>query len=232
MSKNRKIVLDTETTGLDYIMSDRIIELAAIELLDDKETGKEFHTYINPKIKIEESGQKIHGITDELVKDKPFFSDIAQDFLDFVGDSIIIAHNAEFDRCFLNLELGLLKRTSIKREQFIDSLALVKSLFRGEKASLDDLCLRFGIDTSSRQNHHGALIDSKLLAKVYINIISYINNNFGLDKKILKNLFNKEESKLNYKKQDFSYRSFELKEEEKEQHYAFLAKIKKPLWKK
>lgn len=230
MKQSRKIVLDTETTGLDYLINDRVIEIAAIELINDKELGREFHTYINPNIKIDEAGIKIHGITNDFVKDKPYFNEIANDFLDFIGDSLIIAHNAEFDRSFLNLELYLIQKNILPKKNFIDTLTLARTLFKGEKVALDDLCLKFNIDASSRINYHGALIDTKLLAQVYIEITNIINNNISLNKKDINKIIKQEKNKFSYKKQNFPYRNFKIKDEDQDNHTKFLNKIKRSTW--
>lgn len=230
MKQNRKIVLDTETTGLDYLIKDRVIEIAAIEIINDKELGKEFHTYINPNIKIDDAGVKIHGITNEFVKDKPYFNEIADDFLNFIGDSLIIAHNSEFDRSFLNLELYLLQKPILLKNKFIDTLTLSRNLFKGEKVSLDELCLKFNIDASSRLKHHGALIDTKLLAQVYIEITNIINNNISLNKKDINKILKKSNSNYTYKKQIFPYRDFKLKNEDNNNHTEFLEKKNISIW--
>lgn len=173
----RQIVLDTETTGFSFKDGDRLLEIGAIEMLDRKVTGETFHIYLNPEREIPESAIRIHGITNEFVKDKPLFDEkIASSFIDFIKDSQVIIHNASFDLSFLNGELGKLnkeKKTSFKNlEQYcdvIDSLKLANEKFLGSRNNLDALCRRFGIDNSAR-DLHGAVLDAQLLAEVYLEL--------------------------------------------------------------
>ncbi|MGV3278952.1 DNA polymerase III subunit epsilon [Rickettsiales bacterium LUAb2] len=231
--RNRKIVLDTETTGLNYLLNDRIVEIAAVEIIDDQELGKEFHYYINPEREIPEESTRIHGISNDDVKDKPIFASIADEFEEFIADSIIIAHNAEFDRNFINLELGRLNKQILAKNRYIDTLQIAREQFKGEKVSLDNLCDKFSIDKSSRDKFHGALIDVKLLAKVYNKLLSISKNQNGLLINDNSLIMNKDNNKVNFKKQDFLYRDFKLADEIYTQHQQFLAtKIKNPIWNK
>lgn len=230
---DRKIILDTETTGLKAIEGDRILEIAAIELFNDKEIGKEFHIYCNPEKLIDPESTKIHGITNEFVEDKPKFKDIADDFLKFIGDSLIIAHNSEFDRGFLNTELDKCNMPIIPFNRFIDTLQIARKLFKGEKVSLDNLCVKFNIDLTSRKDHHGALIDIKLLAKVYYNLISHpsysVSNISDNNEFLLKKQNNKE---VISKAKDFSHRVFNISNEDLNKHQEFIKnKLKDSLWK-
>lgn len=166
----RQIVLDTETTGLDPGQGHRIIEIGCVELVDRKLTGRHFHQYINPERQIDEGAQQVHGITLESLQDKPVFSRVADDFLEFVEGSELVIHNAPFDLGFLNYELGLLgPNRGVLEEacQILDSLVLARQMHPGQRNSLDALCKRYAIDNSQRELH-GALLDAELLAEVYL----------------------------------------------------------------
>lgn len=168
--KDRFIALDTETTGLSYQEGDRIIEIGAVEVIGNLETGNRFHVYINPyPQKVNPDAFKVHGISDEMLKDKPKFRSIYRDFLDFIGDSPLVIHNAAFDMGFLNEEFGRLSLKPIENK-IIDSLRVAREKHPGAKASLDHLCIRYGVDNSDRELH-GALIDATLLARVYVKLM-------------------------------------------------------------
>ncbi len=175
----REIVLDTETTGFEPGEGDRIVEIGAVELLGHVPTGRTYHQYINPQRSMPEEAFAVHGLGDEFLADKPVFKDIAQDFVDFVGDSKMVIHNAAFDMKFLNAELGWLNRPLLPMDQAIDTLAIARRRFPGSPASLDALCRRFGIDNSSR-TLHGALLDSEILAEVYLELIGGRQPDFAL----------------------------------------------------
>ncbi|WP_226780003.1 DNA polymerase III subunit epsilon [Oceaniglobus trochenteri] len=166
----REIVLDTETTGFDPETGDRIVEIGAVELLNHMPTGRTFHEYINPERFMPQEAFEVHGLGDDFLRDKPKFAAIGQKFLDFVGDAKLVIHNAAFDIKFLNAELGWMGLPKLPWEQAIDTLAIAKKRFPGSPASLDALCRRFGIDNSSR-TLHGALLDSEILAEVYLELI-------------------------------------------------------------
>ncbi len=166
----REIVLDTETTGLDPKSGHRIVEIGCVELINHIPSGAEFHHYINPERDIPEEVVAIHGITNAQVADKPVFADIADTFLDFLGDARLIIHNADFDMKFLNWELDLAKRPTIAMERVVDTLALARRKHPAGPNSLDALCKRYGIDNAHR-TRHGALLDSLLLAEVYLELI-------------------------------------------------------------
>jgi DNA polymerase-3 subunit epsilon len=167
----REIILDTETTGLDPRSGHRVIEIACIELEDFIPTGKSFHRYIHPDREIDVEAERVHGISLASLTGKPRFDDpdVADAFLEFVGDSPLIAHNADFDRGFINWELELSGRRSLPQPQWIDTLAMAKKRFPGMYNSLDALCKRFKISLAEREKH-GALIDCKLLAQVYLEL--------------------------------------------------------------
>jgi DNA polymerase III subunit epsilon len=167
MAGLREVCFDTETTGLSA-EHDRVAEIAAIELIDYIPTGREFHCYINPQRRMPEEATRIHGLTDEFLKDKPKFQEIIDDFLQFVGDASLVAHNAQFDFKMVNSELRRLRKPPLKNIM-IDTVALSKIKFPGAKASLDDLCRRFGIDLSKRTTHT-AILDTRLLGAVYLEL--------------------------------------------------------------
>ena len=175
----REIVLDTETTGLDPVTGDRIVEIGAVELWNHLPTGKTFHKYLNPERNMPEEAQAVHGLTEEFLKDKPVFSQIADDFLTFIKGSKLVIHNASFDMKFINAELVLAKKKELPGNIAIDTLGLARKRFPGSPASLDALCRRFNIDNSAR-TLHGALLDSEILAEVYLELIGGRQPDFGL----------------------------------------------------
>lgn len=167
----REIVLDTETTGLDPRQGHRLIEIACIELVDMLPTGAHFHCYIHPDRDIEPEAEKVHGISLAFLEGKPRFHEacVVEKFLEFVGDSVLVAHNAKFDAGFVNHELGLCKRDELHIDRWVDTLGLAQKRFPGMYNSLDALCKRFKISLEGREKH-GALIDSHLLAAVYLEL--------------------------------------------------------------
>ena len=166
----REIVFDTETTGLDCLAGDRLIEIGCVELLNHIPTGRTFHRYVNPKRAVAYEAGLVHGLTDEFLRSQPGFEDIVEEFSEFVGDSALGAHNAGFDRGFINMELGLCGRPPISEQRFVDTLVLARQRHPNAPNSLDALCARYAIDTSARSKH-GALIDAKILAEVYLELI-------------------------------------------------------------
>jgi len=188
----REIVLDTETTGFEPYEGDRIVEIGAIELMGHVPTGRTYHQYINPQRAMPAAAFGVHGIGPDLLeppqnpkpgqetlRDKPLFKDIAQDFVDFIGDAKLVIHNAAFDIKFLNAELKWMNLPQIPWDQAIDTLAIARKRFPGSPASLDALCRRFNIDNSSR-TLHGALLDSEILAEVYLELIGGRQPDFAL----------------------------------------------------
>ena len=165
----RQIVLDTETTGLDPTLGHRIIEIAAVEVVNRRVTDRRFHSYVNPERDSDEAALQIHGLTREFLRDKPKFSDIVEDFLDFVRGAEVLMHNAAFDIAFINYELALLKREEIAAccADIVDTLKLAREMHPGKRNALDTLCERYQIDNSAR-TLHGALLDAQLLAEVYL----------------------------------------------------------------
>ena len=165
----RKIVLDTETTGLDFRTGDRVIEIGCVELRGRQLTGQRYHAYINPQRVIDPGAIAIHGLTNEFLADKPKFADVAADFMAFVRGAELVIHNAAFDVGFLNNELGLLQQENIEQlcSEVTDTLRMAREMRPGKKNNLNALCSEFGVDNSGRQLH-GALLDAELLADVYL----------------------------------------------------------------
>lgn len=175
----REIVLDTETTGLDPNTGDRVVEIGAVELYNHMATGETYHQYINPERDMPQEAFQVHGLSEEFLSDKPVFKHIGQAFLDFVGDAKLVIHNASFDMKFLNAELRWMGLPELPWEQAIDTLAIARKKFPGAQVSLDALCRRFSIDNSAR-TLHGALLDSEILAEVYLELIGGRQPDFGL----------------------------------------------------
>ena len=166
----RELVLDTETTGLDHGSGHRIVEIGIIELENHVPTGNYFHYYLNPERDSDEKALQVHGLSRKFLNDKPKFSDIAEEFIDYISNSKIIIHNASFDINFINAELERCNIKKLSEDNVIDTLTLAKKKFLGQSVSLDSLCKRYNIDLSER-NIHGALKDAKLLASVYLELI-------------------------------------------------------------
>jgi len=175
----REIVLDTETTGLDPFDGHRIVEIGGVELHNHMPTGRTYHQYINPQRDMPDEALAVHGITQEFLADKPVFADIAQGFLDFVGDAKLVIHNASFDMKFLNAELKWVDKAQLPDAQALDTLLIARKKFPGAQNSLDALCRRFNVDNSARDKH-GALLDSEILAEVYLELIGGRQPDFGL----------------------------------------------------
>jgi DNA polymerase III subunit epsilon len=166
----REIVLDTETTGLDPIRGDRLVEVGCIELFNCMPTGQTFHRYMNPERDMPAEAFAVHGLSTEFLASKPLFSEVVEEFLAFIGDAPLVIHNASFDISFINAELDRIKRPVILKERLVDTLLLARRKHPGVSNRLDDLCSRYAID-NSRRTKHGALLDAELLAEVYIDLI-------------------------------------------------------------
>ena len=175
----REIVLDTETTGFDPQSGDRIVEIGAIELVRHMPTTNVFHEYIDPERSMPQEAFEVHGLGDDFLRGKPKFAQIGQKFLDFVGDAKLVIHNAAFDMKFLNAELKWMGLPTLPYDRAIDTLDIARRKFPGSPASLDALCRRFGIDNGAR-TLHGALLDSEILAEVYLELIGGRQPDFGL----------------------------------------------------
>ena len=175
----REIVLDTETTGLDPESGDRIVEIGAVELFNHMPTGRTYHQYINPERPMAQEAFEVHGLGDDFLRDKPVFATIAEAFLAFASDAKLVIHNAAFDMKFINTELSRLAYPPIPFGRAVDTLALARQKYPGSPASLDALCRRFNIDNAAR-TLHGALLDSEILAEVYLELIGGRQPDFGL----------------------------------------------------
>ncbi len=175
----REIVLDTETTGFEPSEGHRIVEIGAVELYNHLPTGRTYHQYINPERPMPKEAFEVHGLGDDFLRDKPVFRAVGQAFLDFVGDAKLVIHNAAFDMKFLNAELEWAGLPGLPWERAVDTLAIARQRFPGSPASLDALCRRFGVDNSAREKH-GALLDSEILAEVYLELVGGRQPDFGL----------------------------------------------------
>ncbi|MCE3231863.1 MAG: dnaQ [Rickettsiaceae bacterium] len=219
----REITFDTETTGIDPKSGHRIVEIGCVELIDKIRTGKFFHTYINPERDVPKASTDVHGLTAGFLSDKPLFSRIASEFLDFVRDDKLVIHNAGFDLKFINHELERASLPLINANRAIDTLNLARDKFPGAKASLDALCIRFGIDLSKREKH-GALLDAELLVDVYIELLGGAQGIMELDDKIIY------DERVIRKRKFLQKREFEVTDKEIKIHKDFIDKIKEPMW--
>ena len=225
----REIVLDTETTGLNPEKGDRIVEIGCVELENHLPTGKTYHQYINPMRSISQEVVAVHGLTEEFLSDKPIFSEIADEFLAFIGENTpLVIHNAAFDMNFLNTELKACGKPILSEDKVIDTLLIARKKFPGAKVNLDELCKRFNVDASKR-TVHGALLDSELLADVYLELITNRELNFTSVKKNQQNQ-NVNQNLKNVSRETFPVREWILDVNEEKQHTEFLSKIKNPIW--
>lgn len=219
----REIVFDTETTGLDPKSGHRVIEIGCVEIVNLVPTGNVLHKYLNPERDIPEEAVKIHGLTLDFLKDHPLFAEVVEEFLDFVKDSNLIAHNAEFDMRFLNWELENAGHKIIPPGRFVDTLQIARSRFPGAPNNLDALCKRLNVDNSNRTKH-GALLDSEILAEVYLELKG--GKQTGLD------LVQKKEKAATVEtaSKQRAPRDFPPSEEELEAHRKFVSTLKEPIW--
>jgi DNA polymerase-3 subunit epsilon len=220
---NRSVLFDTETTGLDPATGDRVIEIAAIELLNDLPTERQFHVLLDPERDIPTEATRIHGITNAHVEGKPKFAAIADQMLEFFGDAPLIAHNATFDFAFIDAELARIGQPSLDRARMIDTLAIAKTRFPGMPNSLDALCTRFEIDRSARVTHN-ALLDCKLLAEVYVELTGGRQRGFVLE---TEQGLAFAEYKLEANR---TRRPIIVSPEALAAHAAFIARLKDPVW--
>lgn len=218
----RELIFDTETTGFDPLTGDRLIEIGLVEMVNRSLTGSNYHAYVNPERDVPESAFKIHGLSTEFLKDKPVFSDVMDEFLAYVGDdSVLVAHNAEFDMRFINWELENAGKPVLHTKRFIDTLAIARTKFPGAANSLDALCKRFGVNNTHR-TLHGALLDAEILADVYIELLG--GRQAGLDLAVEKTVVAAGPKKERQK------RSFPVSDEELTAHKEFVATLSNPLW--
>ena len=227
----REIVLDTETTGLDVTEGHRLIEIGACEMINHVLTNKTFHVYINPEREIDIDAVNIHGISNEDLIEKPKFSEICDEFLDFIGNSSLVIHNADFDISFINNELNLSGKNLEIRNPIIDTLKLAKKKFPGSLVNLDSLCKRFDINLNSRK-FHGALIDAVLLSDVYVELIGGKQTSLTFDDKQIVGSSDKTASVFRKKVELIKDRNFVVTESELEKHKKFIETIDDAIWKK
>lgn len=223
----REIVLDTETTGMDPAMGDRLVEIGCVELENHLPTGRHYHVYINPERDVPAAAVAVHGLTNAFLKDKPTFGEIVGDFTDFIGDATLVIHNAEFDVKFLNAELKMFGFSALDWKRVLDTVAMARKKFPGSPANLDALCRRFNIDNSNR-TLHGALLDAQLLAEVYLELLG--GRQRGLD---MGGTTTPEKGDLMVQKKTAErvYRTpriFKPTEQEIAAHAAMMKEIKKP----
>lgn len=219
----REIVLDTETTGRDPQGGDRIVEIGAIELVNQLPTGRHYHTYLDPERDVPEEVVRIHGLTRERLTGEPKFAEVAEDFLAFLGEARLVIHNASFDLSFLNAELRTTGRATIPPGRALDTLEIARRRFPGAQASLDALCRRFGVDNSAR-TLHGALLDCELLAEVYLHLEGGRQHGLGLEAEA-----NGAEGPL-IERPFRPAREHAPTPEEAERHAALVARLADPIW--
>jgi DNA polymerase-3 subunit epsilon len=219
----RHIAFDTETTGLDPKAGHRIVEIGCVEMIDYIRTDNVFHAYLNPERDMPPEAQKVHGLSSDFLADKPLFKDIAQDFLAFVGEDVLVAHNAGFDMKFINHELVIHGFPAFAANRSIDTLQLARQKYPGQPASLDALCRRFDVDLSAR-TLHGALLDAQLLADVYLELMGGRQTSLLSDKPTIRqDSITMQDIKH---RTAFPYRHFPASEEEKAAHDAFMKRFK------
>lgn len=224
----REIVFDTETTGLSPAGGDRMVEIGCVEIYNRIETGRHFHCYFNPQRDMPFEAEQVHGLSATFLSDKPLFSDKADELLDFIADSPLIAHNASFDFGFLNCELELAGRTAVSMHRMVDTLVLARTRHPGAKHSLDALCMRFGIDRSHRVKH-GALLDAQLLAQIYVELTGGRQIGLGLVADT-GTIAVRPSSGPVIVREPRTARPHAALAEELERHRAFIAKLVNPLW--
>lgn len=223
----REIALDTETTGLDPEYGHRLVEIGCVEMLGRVRTGRVFHSYLNPERDVPAEAQRIHGISSEFLRDKPVFSQVVTDFLEFLEDAPLVIHNAQFDMKFLNYELKSLGFKPISFDRVTDTLALARQKFPGSPANLDALCRRFAIDLSARTKH-GALLDAELLADVYLELMGGRQAGLALDANAETATHHAEDTDST--PMEIPLRVFTASDEERAAHRAFLKRLKNPIW--
>ena len=213
-----EVILDTETTGLSTASNHKIVEIGCVELKDQIPTNKTFHTYLNPQRPVSEDALKVHGYSDKFLSDKKVFSEIVEEFMNFIDGKKLIIHNAPFDLSFLDHELKLVNKKTINRKNVIDTLELARSKYPGAQNSLDALCKRFKIDNSKREKH-SALVDCQLLKEVYINLLDQKEPKLDLESKDIPDI------KLNnqvYEIKSTQRKVIKISEEELELHKNFI----------
>ncbi|MEQ9661464.1 MAG: DNA polymerase III subunit epsilon [Parasphingopyxis sp.] len=227
----REIVFDTETTGLSPADGHRLVEIGAIELVNRVETGRTFHVYLNPERDMPSEAYAVHGLSDAFLASKRLFHEECEAFLEFIGDSPLVAHNANFDFGFINAELKRCARDAVAMERMVDTLAIARTRHPGAKHSLDALCTRFGIDRSQRVLH-GALLDAQLLAQVYVELMG--GRQIGLtlveDEPAGDGRHSGDADVVQLSRPVRPARPHQASEAERERHAAFVGTLKDPLW--
>ena len=223
----REVVFDTETTGLNPQTGDRLVEIGCVELVHRVPTGKTYHAYVNPERPMDAVAFQVHGLSDSFLANKPLFAELVEDVLDFLGDSPLVAHNAQFDFMFLNHELGACGRLHIPMARMVCTAQLARVRHPGAKHSLDALCTRYGIDRSHRVKH-GALLDAELLAQVYVELTGGRQIGLGLadDHRAMALRAIEPAKPVTH----FAPRAHTASTEELARHRAFLSKLTDPLW--
>lgn len=225
----REIVFDTETTGFEPARGDRLVEMGCIEMVNRVATGRVFHAYYNPERSMPADAERVHGLSDAFLADKPLFRDLAGDLIDFLEDSPLVAHNAAFDFAFLNSELGLCGREPVSTERMVDTLAIAKRRHPGAKLTLDALCTRYGIDRSHR-TFHGALLDAELLAQVYVELTGGLQIGLELAAEAAEAALEGRNAAFVRKREFRAPRPHQASPQELVRHREFLETIKSPLW--
>lgn len=225
MQAMREVIFDTETTGLDPSDGHRICEIGCVELVGRVETGRTFHTYLNPCRPMPAEAEAVHGLSDAFLSDKPAFGAVVGDLLAFVGDARLVAHNAEFDRRFLNWELRNCGESEVPPERVDCTLVLARRRLPGAKHSLDALCSRFGIDLGGRTKH-GALLDAQLLTRVYIEL----TGGRQIDLSLASETLPEAEVAIEVERRYWPPRPHAPSMEESARHAEFLKSLKAPLW--
>jgi DNA polymerase-3 subunit epsilon len=229
----REVVLDTETTGLDPLDGHRLVEIGCVELMNHLPTGNTLHLYINPERDVPQEVVAVHGLTTEFLADKPVFAAVYTEFLEFVEGADMVIHNAAFDLKFLNSELKGVGHKGLAGRKVVDTLMIARKKFPGSPANLDALCRRFNIDNSAR-TLHGALLDSEILAEVYLELLGGRQHGLGLAAQGAGNTAQgapDTAATQNIKRSPRKPRQFTLSEEESGLHAEMLEKLKDPLWK-
>lgn len=224
----REIVLDTETTGFKPEEGHRIVEIGCVELFNHVPTGEHYHVYINPERDMPQAAFEVHGLSTDFLSKHKVFKEVADGFLEFIKDSPLVIHNASFDMRFINAELVNHGYDPVPYARAIDTLAMAKKKFPGSPASLDALCRRFNVDSSAR-TLHGALLDSELLAAVYLELLGGKQPSFGLQQSKSSNVTNLSQKKIEKKSRE--KRQFSISDDELKAHEEFLEQIKDPIWK-
>ena len=228
----REIVFDTETTGLDPKTGDRMVEMGAVEMVNRVETGATYHAYYNPERDMPAGAEAVHGLSAAFLSDKPLFKDTAQEFLDFIGDAPLVAHNAGFDFGFINNELEMIGLEPVSLDRMVDTVKIARKKHPGAKNSLDALCSRYGVDRSHRVKH-GALLDAELLAQVYVELLG--GRQIGLELAAEATTATTESSTAAvpaHSREFRAARAHSASAEELTRHQAFINTIESPQWSK